>query len=263
MTNSQKPELKQLDLPSFFAELGSPVRLEILRLLAEGLEYRNSEMARKLELSAQESLRHLSRLIDTYLVVQSDREYTLSQVGRIFLEGILPQVNFLLQNYKFFQTHDFSVIPPILTRRFAELTLANVIENSSVILRKAETIIENAQEYIWDVAKLVTTNTTRLMASKQGLEIRAIEETRQNGGSSNSNDLDAVPKIIGQIRRAIDHIDIAVLLSEKEAYIRFPVVLTGELSLNHVLYGTDPSFLSFCRDLFNFYWEMATPVSDL
>ena len=263
MTNSQKSDQKKLDLPSFFAELGSPVRLEILRLLAEGLEYRNSEMSRKLDLSAQESLRHLSRLIDTYLVVQNDKEYALSQIGRIFLEGILPQVNFLLENYKFFQLHDFSVIPPILTRRFAELTSATVLEGPTVIIRKAEKIIENAQEYVWDIAKLVTTNTSKHMASKQGLEIRAIEETRQNTYSNSSIDIDFLPKVIGQIRRAITHIDIAVLLSEKEAYIRFPVVVTGELSLNHALYGIDPSFLSFCRDLFNFYWEMAIPVSDL
>jgi predicted transcriptional regulator len=253
-----KSKLSKFELHNFFLELGSPVRMQILELLAEGLGYRNSELARSVGVSAQESLRHIGRLMDQHLVVQNSREYSLSQIGRILIEGILPQVSFLITNSKFFQLHDFSVIPPILTRRFAELTDCDVIEGPSTILHVAEKIIENATDFIWDIAKLATTNTSRLIASKSGLNIRAIEEKVREG----ENEF-AIPKIVGQERRIIDHIDIGMIMSEKEAYIRFPVFVTGELSLNHALHGKDPNFMKFCHDLFQFYWEQSQSVSDL
>jgi predicted transcriptional regulator len=243
----------RIDLYGFFLELGSPIRLRMLHILSEGIGYRNSELAKKLKISPQENLRHLGKLRDHGLVVQEGREYILSQIGRLLLEGILPQINFLIRNSDFFQLHDFSVIPPILTKRLAELVDCQILKGATAIIAKAEDIITNANKQIWDIAKLVTTNTSSLIASKKGLDIRALVEKGSEASTKT---------IIGQERRAIDHIDLGMVMSEREAYLRFPVSLTGDLSLNHALYGNDLNFINFCEDLFSFYWEQSDPVTD-
>ncbi|OLS24322.1 MAG: hypothetical protein HeimC3_20400 [Candidatus Heimdallarchaeota archaeon LC_3] len=248
-----KKKESKIEVHGFLLELGSPIRLEMLNILSEGIGFRNSELAKKLKISAQENLRHIGRLVDHGLVIQEGKEYILSQIGRLLLEGILPQIKFLIKNANFFQLHDFSVIPPILTRRFAELVDCTIIEGSSQIIEKAEKIIEHSQKRIWDIAKLVTTSISTLTASKNGLDIRALVEK----GSEAS-----MKSIIGQERRSIDHIDLGMVMSEKEAYLRFPVFVTGDLSLNHAIYGNTPNFVKFCYDLFAFYWEQSEPVSN-
>ena len=240
-----------IDIYDFFLELGSPIRLRILYSLSEGIGNRNFELAKKLKNSPQENLRHLRKLKDCGLVIKEGRDYTLSQIGGLFLEGILPQINFLIRNSNFFLMHDFSVIPPLLKGRFAELVDCHILEGATAIIAKAEDIIINASKQIWDTARLVTTTNSSLIAEKKGLDIRRLVE---------KNYEDSVRMIIGQERRALDHIDLGMVMSEKEAYLRFPIFLTDELSLNHALFGTNPNFINFCKDLFLFYWEKSNPI---
>ncbi|HKZ42410.1 MAG TPA: hypothetical protein VJ044_15720, partial [Candidatus Hodarchaeales archaeon] len=60
----------------------------------------------------------------------------------------------------------------------------------------------------------------------------------------------------------IEHLDLGMLMSEKEAYVRFPLFDNGALSTEFALHGKNINFLKFCYDLFQFYWEQAEPASD-
>lgn len=237
------------ELSDFFLELSSPIRVQMLRLLREEVAYRNSQMARTLNISAQESLRHLQRLVDSGLVEVRERTYALTPIGELILETVFPELEFLIKNEPFLSLHDLSVLPPIFTRRFVELYDSEVIQGPSEIIALAEEVVANADIFIWDVAKLVMRSTNQLLASKvDHVEVRRIEEEGLRAPSR-------IPQVSGVETRSIPTIEVAMVCTEKEAYIRFPLKATGELSLSHALFSRDPIFLNFVKDLFLFYWE--------
>lgn len=108
-------------LANFFLELSNPIRIQILRILSEGVEYRNSAIAKMLNISAQECLRHLARLLHVNLVESIGRLYRIAPIGNLVLEGIFPPLKYLLKNQSFFTNHDLSILPPIFTRRLSEI----------------------------------------------------------------------------------------------------------------------------------------------
>lgn len=247
----------QLDQPTktiadFFLELSSPVRIQILNILSQDVEFRNSAIAKKLNISAQESLRHMSRLVQFNLVTLVERQYRIAPIGTLVLESLLPQVNFLLKNEEFFDNHDVSVLPPLFTKRFSEIAddTTEIIEGPSEIIAMAENIIENANKFCYDTAKLITRSTNQLMAQKKsGVKIKQIKE-------KNSKKPRNIPEVVSSDTRVIEHLDLAIVVSEQQAYIRFPKK-TGEISLEQALYSTSRSFVIFAKDLFNYYWEQS------
>ena len=242
-------------LSDFFLELSSPIRLEILQILSENIEYRNSALAKMMNISAQECLRHMSRLLESNLIEQNGRYYRISPIGTLLLEGFIPQISFLLENMKFFNNHDLTVLPPAFTKRFSEIADKNttaIIKGPSEIIALAEQIIDSADRYCYDIAKLITRSTNQMMAQKdsQSIKIKRIEE---KGTSRPKN----IPDLLTGETRVIEHIDIAMVVSEKEAYIRFPEKMTGDVSLNEALYSTNKNFLNFAKDLFFYFWEQS------
>ena len=237
---------------NFFLELSSPIRIKILRILSDGLEYRNAAISKQLKISPQESLRHLQRLQENNLIELIERQYKISPIGTLILEGMFPMLEFLIKHQEFFRNHDLTVLPVIFTKRFSEIADSEsiVIEGPTEIIALAEQIIEQAESFCYDIAKLVTRSTNQLMAQKKNFDVKRIEE---KGGRPK---VARIPDVQSETR-VIEHIDIAMVISEKEAYIRFPIKNSGELSLQHALYSQNPNFVNFCKDLFFYFWEQS------
>jgi predicted transcriptional regulator len=237
---------------NFFLELSSPIRIQILKILADGLEYRNSVISKQLGISPQESLRHLQRLQENNLIDLVERQYKISPIGTLILEGVFPMLEFLIKHQDFFRNHDLNVLPINFTKRFSEISdnESVVIEGPSEIIALAEQIIEQAEFFCYDIAKLVTRSTNQLMAQKNDFDVKRIEE------KGSKLKVAKIPDIQSETR-IIDHIDIAMVISEKEAYIRFPQKGSHELSLQHALYSKNINFVNFCKDLFFYYWEQS------
>lgn len=237
---------------NFLLELSSPIRIQILKILSDGLEYRNAAISKQLSISPQESLRHLQRLQENNLIELTERQYKISPIGTLVLEGVFPMLEFLIKHQEFFRNHDLTVLPVTFTKRFSEIAdnESVVIEGPSEIIALAEQIIEQAETFCYDIAKLVTRSTNQLMAQKKNLTVKRIEE------KGNKIKVANIP-VVQSETRVIDHIDIAMVLSEKEAYIRFPQKNSGEISLQHALYSKNRNFVNFCRDLFFYFWEQS------
>ena len=249
---SEKPSDEYEKVANFFLELSSPIRIKILKILSDGLEYRNSAISKQLSISPQESLRHLQRLQENNLIELTERQYKISPIGTLILEGIFPMLEFLIKHQEFFRNHDLAVLPVTFTKRFSEIADSEsiVIEGPTEIIALAEQIIEQAQVFCYDIAKLVTRSTNLLMAQKKDFDVKRIEE---KGGKLK---VARIPDVQSETR-VIDHIDIAMVISEKEGYIRFPLKNSGEISLQHALYSKNPNFINFCKDLFFYFWEQS------
>lgn len=247
-----KPANEFEKVANFFLELSSPIRIKILKILADGLEYRNSAISKQLKISPQESLRHLQRLQENNLIELVERQYKITPIGTLILEGMFPMLEFLIKHQEFFRNHDLTVLPVTFTKRFSEIADSEsvVIEGPTEIIALAEQIIEQADSFCYDIAKLITRSTNQLLAQKDNLDIKRIEE---KGGNLK---MAKIPDIQSETR-VIEHIDIAMVISEKGAYIRFPQKNSGEISLQHALYSTNPNFVNFCRDLFFYFWEQS------
>ncbi len=256
MTVPDKPSDKIPDefdkLANFLGELSSPIRIKILKILSDGLEYRNSVISKQLSISPQESLRHLQRLQDNNLIELVERQYKISPIGTLILEGMFPMLEFLIKHQTFFRNHDLTVLPVTFTKRFSEIADSEsiVIEGPTEIISLAEQIIEQAEVFCYDIAKLVTRSTNLLMAQKKDFDVKRIEE------KSDKLKVSRLPEVLSETR-VIEHIDIAMVISEKEAYIRFPQKDSGELSLQHALYSKNSNFVNFCKDLFFYFWEQS------
>lgn len=251
MPNQPTSEIEQ-NVANFFLELSSPIRIKILKILADGLEYRNSALAKNLSISPQECLRHLQRLQENNLIELVERQYKISPIGTLILEGVFPMLEFLIKHQEFFRNHDLTVLPVTFTKRFSEIAdnESIVIEGPSEIIALAEQIIEQAEVFCYDIAKLITRSTNQLMAQKKNFDVKRIKE------KDNELKVARIPDVQSETR-IIEHIDIAMVISEKEAYIRFPQKTSGELSLQHALYSKNSNFVNFCKDLFFYFWEQS------
>lgn len=240
------------NVANFFLELSSPIRIKILKILGDGLEYRNSALAKNLNISPQECLRHLQRLQENNLIELVERQYKISPIGTLILEGVFPMLEFLIKHQEFFRNHDLTVLPVTFTKRFSEIAdnESIVIEGPSEIIALAEQIIEQAEVYCYDIAKLITRSTNQLMAQKKNFDVKRLEE------KGSKLKVARIPDVQSETR-VIEHIDIAMVISEKEGYIRFPQKGSGELSLQHALYSKNKNFVNFCHDLFFYFWEQS------
>ncbi len=248
----EKPSDEFEKIANFFLELSSPIRIKILKILADGLEYRNSVISKQLKISPQESLRHLQRLHENNLIELVERQYKITPIGTLVLEGMFPMLEFLIKHQEFFRNHDLTVLPVTFTKRFSEIAdnESIVIEGPTEIIALAEQIIEQAENFCYDIAKLVTRSTNQLLAQKRNFDVKRIEEI---GGKLK---VAKIPDIQSETR-VIEHIDIAMVISEKEAYIRFPQKNSGEISLQYALYSKNSNFVNFCKDLFYYFWEQS------
>lgn len=247
-------------LATFFSYISNPLRLELLNLLRDGFEYRNSKLAKMLNISAQECLRHLARLSEAGLVEQQKKYYVIAPLGTILLEGYFPQISFLIKHKEFFQIHDLTVFPPEFIQRLSEVADSKntvIINGPSEIIALAEQLIEESELFCYDIAKLVTRSTNQLIAQKndERIDIKRIEEKGSKLPKS-------IPNILNGEVRIIDHIDIGMVITEKGAYIRIPEKATGEVSLNNALHSSNKNFINFAKDLFGYYWEQAMNKDD-
>jgi len=70
------------------------------------------------------------------------------------------------------------------------------------------------------------------------------------------SDYEPDPAAMGRTR-TLDHVEVRVALTEKEASLSFPRT-GGSVDYGAFISG-DPGFRAWCRDLFQYYWENAKP----
>ncbi|MHA7734023.1 helix-turn-helix transcriptional regulator [Nitrosopumilus sp. S6] len=247
-------------IASYFLDLASEQRLQILSNLSikpSGV----TQLATKLDVTAQEIHRNLTRLSKSSLVQKGlDEKYEITSQGKIMLSQI-PLIKFLTKNQQFFENHNLQPIPSKFTKRLSVLGSTTHIRGVTKVLEKWDSIYKNAENYVCDIVSesppgLIKSLIARIkdgakykhVISNNLLEPENREETLQKSGYY---------KLIqdGHIQRRITKtVHTIVLLNEKEAGVIFPSV-TNEPDLKHMFYSTDSAFHEWCVDYFDFVWK--------
>jgi len=259
-------------LSDLLFELSNEDRLGIMFRLREG-PMRVTPLARELEITNQECSRHAARLSGAGLV-EKDPEgfFDLTPFGRVSLR-LLPGWIFVSEYNDYFNTHSLETLPPRLVSRIGELRGSVYTENVMVTFDVLETIVREAEEYVWLIHDQYLLNTLPLFKAglERGIKMRTVEPRVRKP----ERILDPMrPEYIeegdeeffmhawesGQVSTVLpDEIDAFLYLSEKEAVLAFPL---REGGFDYVGFTSrDTGMLGFCRDLFEFYFETGEPLT--
>jgi len=259
-------------LCDIFFELSNEDRLEILFKLQED-RMKVTTLSRELEITTQECSRHTARLSSAKLV-EKDPEgfFNLTQYGRASLR-LIPSWRFISEHSDYFNAHTLEKFPPQLACRIGELQKSALTENVMVTFHIVESLIKNAEEYVWLMHDQYLLNTLPLLRERleNGVKFRTFEpltrEPRRSLDPMRPQYIDEEDEFIflkvwesGQVStRFSDDIEAFLYVSEKEAVIAFPL---SDGSFDYTgFYSKEPFMGRFCRDLFDFYWEKGEPLT--
>jgi predicted transcriptional regulator len=259
-------------LCDIFFELSNEDRLEILFKLQED-HMKVTTLSQKLEITSQECSRHLARLSEAKLV-EKDPEgfFNLTQFGWASLK-LIPSWNFISEHSDYFNVHSLEKIPSELASRIGELRKSEPTENVMVTFHVVESLIKNAEEYIWLMHDQYILNTLPLL--RERLENGVTFRTFEPQAKEPQRDLDPMRHHYiaeddeyffmkvwesGQVSTKFsDDIEVFLYISEKEAFIAFPL---SDGSFDYIgFYSKEPSMRRFCRDLFDSCWEKGVPLT--
>ena len=129
-------------------EVSNEDRLRILLQLEEKA-MRVTDISRELNLSIQESSRHVSRLSEVSLT-RKDVEgfYSLTTYGVLILEN-LRELEFSSKYSEYFSKHTIERLPKEFVKRIGDLADSTYMHNMMDFLKRIEKITKNAEEKIW------------------------------------------------------------------------------------------------------------------
>jgi predicted transcriptional regulator len=215
--------------PLFF-ELAGNLRLSALSKLSEK-PYRLSQLATELNATMQETHRNVVRLIESGLVLKDkDGQHMLTPYGKLVV-SILPSLSFLYNHREYFREHDLSDLPKQLIQRIGSLETCEVVHGVLAIVQRWKNLYLESGSYIKEIMGQVPVDLIEVLS--KGLVTRKMLETVRT----------------------------MVVLNEKEACVLFPN-LKGEPDLNTMFYSHDREFHSWCCELFEFHWKVASSFDE-
>ena len=249
-------------LCALFFEFSNEDRLRILKRLQQD-HMTVTALSRELDLTTQETSRHLARLGETGLTIKNPNgTHSLTGYGELSLtqiEGFM----FTSNHRAYFQTHDLTGIPPEFVSRIGELGEARFIDDIMVIFHLIEQMGRESQEYIYRLTDkyILTAIPAWEDALTRGVEFRLLEPTdivvppEFDRGTVIA---DAVNRGQFQVRKT-DKVNVFLALNEsKVAAIGFP---TNEGRMDYRGFvSEDPQVHIWAKDLYEKYWAKATPV---
>jgi predicted transcriptional regulator len=259
-------------LGDLYFELSNEDRLDILHRLREA-PMNVTRLAREIEITTQECSRHMARLSEALLVARDpEGAYALTPYGRLSLKLISGQ-SFVAEHRDYFNSHSLEVHPREMVARIGELGEGKPTGNVMVTFSLVEKIMKESEEYILMIHDqyLLTILPLCVSVMKRGVKLRSVElESRgdrrnlnpERPGYISEEDEDFFMKAWKEelgLSRFIEEIDLFLYATEKEAIIAFPLASGGFDYLGFS--STDPTFIKYCVDFFNHYFELGKPPS--
>lgn len=138
------------NLCNLLFELSNEDRLRLLHQLTK--EAMNvTSLSKALNLTTQETSRHLSRLGDVGLT-QKDAEglHHLTQYGELALKQ-LEGLHFITHHRDYFASHSLVHLPREFVYRIGDLASSTPVKEVVVAFANVEKMAEEAEEYIWTI----------------------------------------------------------------------------------------------------------------
>lgn len=236
-------------------ELSSEDRLRIL-LELEKKAMKLTPLSKKLDLTVQETFRHLSRLSDAKLIKKgADGFYRPTPYGKHAMK-LLSGFEFLSKHREYFTTHTISRLPNEFVSRVSDLINCTFMDDVMVAFHRAENMIQEAQEYVWVLSDQILMSALPFLekAVKRRVEFRVILPEDLIPPPS-FKPIPAITKLSES--RTLKRVDVAITMSEKEGAVAFPTI-DGRMDYLGFK-STDERSHKWCRDLFLYYWKRAKP----
>ncbi len=257
------------EIANEFLEVASEQRLNIL--LSLNKEKSNlSNMARRLDATTAELHRNFGRLLKAGLVKKdSDGNYELTLYGKTVCMQI-PTLEFMSKNKKYFETHDFSDLPPKYIQRIGALAESELISGYIKVVEQWENIDKNANEYLLNILIEIpySEKLLEILESKlnQKIKISSIfsETATISKGRQELLAKFDFPKHVkaGTLERRMQkNAKISIVLNEKESGVSFPT-RDGEPDMSKMFYSTSEPFHEWCLDFFNESWKNSTAFQE-
>jgi predicted transcriptional regulator len=251
-------------LSALLFELANVDRLAILTELNKSAT-KLTNLAKGLDLTVQETSRHLQRLIDALLVQKlADGAFHITHHGTLILM-LLPGLDFLTEHRDYFVQHQTSHVPASFISRVGELSGSTLLDNPVLAFQKVNAIIEEAKEELLMTADQVPSGSVPLIeaAVKRGVSLLSIMPVNMQPPDIPDAYMPSYePEELDRIRVGrIDEVATVSVISEKAAVVGFPT-LDGKMDYA-AFYTETEAGLKWCRDLFMHYWSLVNPKHPL
>jgi predicted transcriptional regulator len=233
-------------------ELSGSGRMSIL-LEIQKQRLKMSQISKMLDMTTTEVFRHLQRLSKAKLVQKDvDGSYGLTSFGKLVL-SLLSDLNFVSKHGDYFMEHDASRVPLEFVSRIGELSAGALGADVMTCFRKAEIMLQEAQEYMWILSDQVLMSTAPIIAEKvkRGVECRFM-------CPENIIPPPGLKPLPSAQKRVLAKIEACIVMTEKEALFCLPD-LSGKMDYVGFI-SKDPKFHKWCKDLYLYCWEKAKPA---
>ena len=251
-------------LCDLFFEFSNEDRLRILYKLRDSPST-VTRLSRDLNLTTQETSRHLSRLGEIGLTAKSpDGDHSLTPYGELSL-GQIKGFRFTCSHSEYLKEHKVTGLPREFVVRIGELEKSVYTDDIMVLFHRIEQMIKEAEEYVLRMTDryIITVVPTWEEALKRGVEFRLLDPKDMvvppefNRGPVLGDALRT-----GQfVNHTLESVDVFLALSEKEvAGICFP---DSEGRMDYWgFHSGDPEVHRWAKDLFEHYWakSRAKPI---
>jgi predicted transcriptional regulator len=245
-----------------FLELASETRCAILASLLNR-PAKLSTLARELDVTVQEVHRNVNRMAEAGLVRRADGIFYLTEFGRMATrqaQGLL----FMESHAKFFEDHTLDGLPDKFAQRMAALQGCELVSSVTPVLERLKKL------------EAGTDKSLKIMVSQAWVEEGKILARKASGGTEvltivGKNTvfprevMESIMQPLDKLRsaemiksRMVDHVSIALYISDGQAAVMFPTA-KGEPDMGSMLASADPAFIEWCNDLFDYTWSQARP----
>ena len=254
-------------------ELSNDDRLSILfELQKEPMKLSN--ISKTLDFTPQATSRNLTRLVEVGLIRRNEAsEYILTPHGSTSLNLLGPYL-FLTENRDYMDTHLTEKLPSEFLARIGDLRNCERVDDPLVMASSMEKVFEESEKWHSYISpfRAASHKSQEHIVNKldSGVVMRNIEETDY---FVPDRTLSIIPKEeMHRLEyhwrngiyeyRYLDKINIRINMSEKEVSILTFPKIDGKVDLLGFT-SSDPKFHSWCKDIFDFYWEIAKAKTTL
>jgi predicted transcriptional regulator len=242
------------ELAELLFDLSSTDRLTLLKEI-ERERLRLSQLAARLSATAQETSRHLIRLSQADLIGKdSDGLYFVTTYGKAMLR-LMPSLDFLSRNRKYFVSHDATSLPPSFLERIGELSEYAHVEKLGGVLDHLQKVMNEAKEFVWLMTdqNLGILNLQHQRLLERMVSVRVIAPILEF--SSRQHYANPTTPSNMEVRFA-DQVRVGIAINDSMAGVGFPD-LSGKIDFSCGFVGTNQGFYGWCRELFLYHWEHA------
>ncbi len=259
------------NLCNLFFELSNEDRLRILHQLNKDAT-NITGLSKALDLTTQESSRHVARLSDAGLTLKNAEGLNnLTHYGGLILKQI-EGLEFTTQHKDYFASHSVAHLPIEFVARIGELADCTYVDDISDVFYRIDNVIREAREYVCTIADQYLMSTYPLFrdALERKVKLANIEAEdwvvspkMKRGFYSDEAHWVAARQVFTEARttglleeRMLERLDIFLYMSESEiAGVALP--LPDEKFDYLGFSGKSERARKWCKDLFEYYWEKA------